>query len=37
MVLNGLGHNIAYIITGEYFGTFAGNFTGILLILMEFL
>jgi hypothetical protein len=34
MVLNGLGHNIAYILTGQYFGAFAGNFTGIALILI---
>jgi hypothetical protein len=27
MVLNGLGHNIAYILAGQCFGAFAGNFT----------
>jgi hypothetical protein len=36
MVLNGLGHNIAYILTGQYFGAFAGNFTGLALLLIGF-
>jgi hypothetical protein len=34
MILNGLGHNIATLVTGEYFGAFAGGFTGIALILV---
>ena|SRR5579872_1384035 len=29
MIFNGLGHNIATIATGRYFGGFAGGFTGI--------
>jgi len=33
MVLNGLGHNVAVIITGSYFGGFAGSLSGIGLIL----
>ncbi|MDD5362422.1 MAG: hypothetical protein PHN88_09840 [Ignavibacteria bacterium] len=33
MILNGLGHNIATIVTGKYFGGFAGGFSGIGLIL----
>ncbi|MCE1163902.1 MAG: hypothetical protein LWX07_00710 [Bacteroidetes bacterium] len=32
MILNGLGHNIATIVTGRYFGGFAGGFSGIGLI-----
>jgi hypothetical protein len=34
MILNGLGHNIATIVTGRYFGGFAGGFTGIGLIII---
>lgn len=34
MILNGLGHNTAYILTGQYYGAFAGNYTGIGLILI---
>lgn len=34
MILNGLVHNIGTIITGKYFGGFAGGFTGIGLILI---
>jgi hypothetical protein len=34
MVLNGLGHNVAYILTRKYFGAYAGNFTGIALVLI---
>jgi hypothetical protein len=34
MILNGLGHNVAYILTGQYFGAFAGNFTGIAFLLV---
>jgi hypothetical protein len=34
MILNGLGHNIATLITGRYFGGFAGGFTGIGLIII---
>jgi hypothetical protein len=33
MVLNGLGHNAAVIITGSYFGGFAGSLSGIGLII----
>jgi hypothetical protein len=34
MVLNGIGHNIAMIVTGDYFGGYAGGFSGIGLILV---
>jgi len=34
MILNGLGHNIATIVTGRYFGGFAGGYTGIGLLLI---
>jgi hypothetical protein len=34
MFLNGLGHNIATIVTGKYFGGFAGGFTGIGFIII---
>ena len=34
MVLNGLGHNVAVIVTGSYFGGFAGSISGIGLILV---
>ncbi len=34
MILNGLGHNIMTIVTGKYFGAFAGGFTGIALIII---
>jgi hypothetical protein len=34
MVLNGIGHNVATILTGRYFGGFAGCFTGIGLIIL---
>jgi hypothetical protein len=33
MVLNGIGHHVATIVTGRYFGGFAGGFSGIGLIL----
>ncbi len=33
MVLNGLGHNAAVIVTGSYFGGFAGSLSGIGLII----
>lgn len=33
MVLNGVGHNIATLITGKYFDGFAGGFSGTGLIL----
>ena len=33
MILNGLGHNVATVVTGRYFGFAAGGFTGIGLIL----
>ena len=32
MTLNGVGHNIATIVTGRYFGGFAGGYTGIGLL-----
>jgi hypothetical protein len=34
MILNGLGHNIATIVTGRYFGGFAGGFSGIGFIII---
>jgi hypothetical protein len=34
MVLNGLGHNAAVIVTGSYFGGFAGSISGIGLVLV---
>ena len=34
MILNGFGHNIATIVTGKYFGGYAGGFTGIGLIII---
>lgn len=34
MVANGLGHNLATLITGRYFDGFAGGFSGIGLILV---
>lgn len=34
MTLNGFGHNIATIVTGRYFGGFAGGYTGIGLLLI---
>ncbi|MGA2623711.1 MAG: hypothetical protein ABSF91_07655 [Bacteroidota bacterium] len=34
MILNGVGHNIATIVTGRYFGGFAGGYTGIGLIII---
>lgn len=38
MIFNGLGHNIATIATGKYFGEFAGGFSGIgFLIICPFL
>jgi hypothetical protein len=33
MIANGVGHNIATIITGRYFDGFAGGYTGIGLLL----
>ena len=33
MIVNGLGHNIATMVTGRYFGGFAGGYTGIALLL----
>jgi hypothetical protein len=36
MILNGVGHNVAYFITGKYFDGFAGGITGIFLILIGF-
>ncbi len=34
MALNGAGHNVATIVTGRYFGGFAGGYTGIALMLI---
>ena len=34
MILNGVGHNIATIVTGRYFGGFVGGYTGIGLLLI---
>jgi hypothetical protein len=34
MVLNGIGHNAAVIVTGSYFGGFAGSLSGIGLIIV---
>ena len=34
MILNGVGHNITTIVTGKYFGGFAGGYTGIGLLLI---
>lgn len=32
MILNGVGHNVAALLTGRYFGGFAGGFTGLGLV-----
>ena len=34
MILNGVGHNIATVVTGRYFDGFAGGFTGIGLVVI---
>jgi hypothetical protein len=34
MVLNGIGHNIATIVTGKYFGGYAGGFSGLGLVIV---
>ena len=34
MVVNGIGHNVATLLTGRYFGGFAGGYTGIGLIIL---
>jgi hypothetical protein len=34
MILNGIGHNVATIVTGKYFDGFAGGYTGIGLLLI---
>jgi len=34
MILNGVGHNVATIVTGKYFGGFAGGYAGIGLLLI---
>lgn len=34
MVLNGVGHNVATIVTGRYGGDFAGGYTGIGLLII---
>ncbi len=35
MFFNGLGHNVATLITGKYFGGYAGGFSGIGLIIIS--
>jgi hypothetical protein len=37
MVLNGIMHNAALLITGRYFGGFAGSYTGLALIVIGLL
>jgi len=34
MILNGVGHNIATLVIGKYFGGFAGGYTGIGLLVI---
>ena len=34
MALQGIGHNVATLVTGRYFGGFAGGFTGIALAIL---
>jgi hypothetical protein len=34
MTLNGLGHNAATLLTGRYFGGFAGGYTGIAFLIL---
>lgn len=34
MVVNGLGHNVATLVTGRYFGGFAGGYSGLALVLV---
>jgi len=34
MILNGIGHNIATLVTGRYFNGFAGGFSGIIFIVI---
>ncbi|MBN1221033.1 MAG: hypothetical protein JXM69_19080 [Anaerolineae bacterium] len=34
MILNGIGHNVATLVTGNYFGGFAGGYTGLGLIVI---
>jgi hypothetical protein len=34
-ILNGIGHNVATIITGRYFDGFAGGFSGIGLVIIR--
>jgi hypothetical protein len=34
MIFNGVGHNVATIMTGRYFDGFAGGYTGIALVLV---
>jgi hypothetical protein len=33
MVLNGMGHNIATVVTGKYFGGYASGFSGLGLVI----
>jgi hypothetical protein len=34
MTLNGLGHNAATLLTGRYFGGFAGGYTGVAFLIL---
>ncbi len=34
MIINGIGHNAATVVTGRYFGGFAGGFTGMAFLLI---
>lgn len=34
MGLQGIGHNVATIVTGRYFGGFAGGFSGVVMLLV---
>jgi len=34
MMLNGLGHNAATLLTGRYFGGFAGGYTGVAFLIL---
>jgi hypothetical protein len=36
MIINGIGHNVATIVSGEYYDGFAGSFSGIAFILIGF-
>lgn len=34
MMVNGVGHNVATLVSGRYYGAFAGGYTGIGLLLI---